>query len=166
MSQSFGMIEIFGHDKLARDFSVMRHNVSIETDKALEDAADYFIQQAILHAPREKGRVHDSIGKLEAVGEANVSFSSVYAGSHNVVVGVDMKHQPATRAEFVGQYAIPMNDKFRYIDSATLDVEKYIKERMNAVVAKATKPFLSRVGGRIAGAARSLWGRFKGFFGR
>jgi hypothetical protein len=170
MSQSFGMIEVYGHTEISNQLSVFRTNVNAGTEQALNEAAAHMVSLIRSLVPRDKWNLYKSITSGPAVGTpAVVSFSHVRAGSRGIVVGVDPTH-PGTRVRPPGtvtQYAkYYMPAVLQAIDASYLDGDLYLKQKIQEVVNKATKPFLSRVGSRIMGAVRSLMNTVKGFFGR
>lgn len=118
-----------------------RSNVSREVDLAVEHFID--IAQEVVEV--DEGNLRDSIGELARrqtpEGEA-------------VVVGVDLSHTPATRAEVVGDYAGYAHDRVPYIDIALESTQQFMEDRMERTVAARVRRFF--------GGARRTLGRLLG----
>lgn len=119
-----------------------RSKVSREVDLAVE----HFIDQAQAVVEVDEGNLRDSIGEL-----ARRQTSE----GESVVLGVDLEHTPATRAEVVGDYAGYAHDRVEYINIAMASTQQFIEDRMNQTIAGRVRRF-------FGGARRALGGLFGG----
>jgi hypothetical protein len=158
-SAPFG-IQIKGVHETRRSFTQLRNAIDAQTDKTLEEAAEYFVQQAVEYAPEDEHNLKDSIKVLKEKNTLGIS---------QIVAGVDLKHTPATRVKKGGtveQYALPMEKYARYIDKATMDVEVWLNNKVRQDVQAVQERFFPRLGRRIKEGFGKLLGGIGRLFGR
>jgi hypothetical protein len=164
-------IELSGVDETTRALSQFRRKVQRETEATLSEAAEYFVERAVKYAPEDEGNLKDAIGVLSergagVMGSLAAMFNIGNVRQGQVRVGVDLKHTPATRADKVGQYAVPMEIMFGYIDRAQRDTDRYLNSKMNAMVRDAIGDFARATARVLRSSARTIMSTLKGFFGR